>query len=305
MQLELESLAEGLGFPEGPVVMADGSILLVEIVRQTLSRVRPDGTVEVVAELPGGPNGAAIGPDGAVYVCNNGGRFEYHEQDGLLIPGLTPAWHQGGSIQRVDLATGAVTTLYEVCGDRRLLAPNDLVFDAQGGFWFTDHGAADAEGTRHGGLYYARADGSFITRAARLSTPNGVGLSPDGKIVYVADTHTGRLWAYDILGPGEVGPGMLPGMPGRVVATLPGYQLLDSLAVEADGRICVATIINGGITAFTPAGETEHFPVPDFITTNIAFGGADMRDVWITASSTGKLFKARWPRSGLKLAFNA
>jgi len=69
---ELKVIAEGLRFPEGPIAMADGSVLLVEIARGTLSRVR-DGRVEVVADLGGGPNGAAIGPDGACYVCNNGG----------------------------------------------------------------------------------------------------------------------------------------------------------------------------------------------------------------------------------------
>ena len=93
--------------------------------------------------------------------------------------------------------------------------------------------------------------------------------------------------------------------PGRVVANLPGYQLLDSLAVEAGGKVCVATIVNGGITIFDPDGSTEHVPVPDPVTTNICFGGADMRDAWITAGATGRLYKARWPRPGLRLAFNA
>jgi gluconolactonase len=122
-------------------------------------------------------------------------------------------------------------------------------------------------------------------------------------VVYAADTTIGRLWAFDITGPGEAPQAGFA--PGRVVCTLPGYQLLDSLAVEAGGKVCVATIINGGITAFDPDGSTEHFAVPDLITTNICFGGADMRDAWITASSTGKLYKTRWPRPGLKLNFNA
>jgi gluconolactonase len=69
--------------------------------------------------------------------------------------------------------------------------------------------------------------------------------------------------------------------------------------------VCVATIINGGITAFDPDGSTEHYAFPDILVTNICFGGADLRDAWITCSSTGKLYKARWPRPGLKLAHNA
>ena len=84
--MRIRELATGLQFPEGPIAMDDGSVLLVEIARGTLTRVRADGLVQVVADLGGGPNGAAIGPDGAVYVCNNGG-FQWHtEADGCLRP---------------------------------------------------------------------------------------------------------------------------------------------------------------------------------------------------------------------------
>jgi gluconolactonase len=114
----------------------------------------------------------------------------------------------------------------------------------------------------------------------------------------------GRLWAFDVAEPGTLAPG--PGFaPGRVVHNLQDYQLLDSLAVEAGGKVCVATIINGGITAFDPSGSIEHFAFPDILCTNICFGGQDMQDAWITASSTGKLYKCRWPRPGLRLNFNA
>src|SRR5438105_14768794 len=66
-------IASGLRFPEGPVAMPDGSVVLVEIERRTLSRVTPDGKIHVIARLGGGPNGAAIGPGGKMYVTNNGG----------------------------------------------------------------------------------------------------------------------------------------------------------------------------------------------------------------------------------------
>jgi gluconolactonase len=305
MELDLKLVAEGLRFPEGPIAMADGSVVLVEIARKALTRVTPDGKIETIADLGGGPNGAAIGPDGAAYICNNGGAFEFFEQSGLLIPGPTPASHTGGMIQRVDLATGKFETVYDACDGRRLIGPNDLVFDRQGGMWFTDHGCSTPEGRKFGGLYYAQPDGSQITRIRdHINSPNGVGLSPDEKVVYAADTNLGRLWAWDIEAPGKVADAY-GFAPGRVVCNLPGYQLLDSLAVEAGGKVCVATIINGGITAFDPDGSTEHFPVPDVIVTNICFGGADMRDAWITASGTGKLYKCRWPRPGLKLNYNA
>jgi gluconolactonase len=302
--MNIERVTEGLQFPEGPVAMADGSVILVEIQRKTLTRVTPDGRQAVIADLGGGPNGAAIGPDGAVYIANNGGSFTYHPMNGLNIPGATPPDHKGGLIQRVDLKTGDVQTLYAECDGERFEGPNDLVFDKQGGLWFTDHGSSTPTGRNYGGLYYALADGSKVTRWRKgLISPNGVGLSPDEKTVYVADTHLGRLWAFDVTAPGVLAEAS-PLQPGRVVCNLQGYQLLDSLAVEAGGKVCVATLINGGITAFDEDGTTEHFPFPDILCTNICFGGADMRDAWVTASGTGKLYKCRWPRPGLKLNFN-
>jgi len=301
--MDIELFAEGVAFPEGPVVMNDGSVLVVEIRGGTLSRLLPGGKIEVVAKLGGGPNGAAIGPDGAAYVCNNGG-FQWDENGNSN--GFPPPGYTGGSIQRVDLRSGAFTTLYTECDGERLVGPNDLVFDSHGGMYFSDHGKGTPDAHLYGGLYYCLPDGSKIVRLRRrLLSPNGVGLSPDERVLYMADTYTGRLWAFDILSPGKIAPSGSPWAAGRVVCTLPGYQLLDSLAVEAGGKICVATIFNGGVTAFDPDGTTEHFPFPDMVTTNIAFGGADMRDAYVTCSSTGKVYKCRWPRPGLKLAFNA
>lgn len=288
-----------LEFPEGPVWMPDGSVLVVEIKRGTLSRVSPEGRVDVVAELGGGPNGAAIGPDGAAYVCNNGG-FEWIERGGLTLPGNQPSDYRGGSIQRVDLSTGAFETLYTECGGHALRGPNDLVFDAQGGFWFTDHGKIRERDRDRGGLYYALPDGSRIVEAVYpLDSPNGVGLSPDQKTLYAAETHTGRLFAWELSAPGEIA-----NPRGRLVAGLPGHQLLDSLAVDAEGNVCVATIVNGGITVFAPDGsKTEHVAFPDPLTTNICFGGEDLRTAWITLSATGRLVRTEWDRPGLALAF--
>ena len=301
---DIRVIATDLGFPEGPVAMADGSIVLTEIERQTITRILPDGRTEIIAHTGGGPNGLAVGPDGAFYAANNGG-FSWRLEHGLFRPAGPSADYTSGSIQRVDPATGKVETLYDNCNGHKLRGPNDLVFDTNGGFYFSDLGKSRARDRDHGGLYYALADGSKIIEVAYpILTPNGVGLSPDETVVYAADTQLGRLWAFDISAPGELSPP--PGFaPGRVICNLPGFQLLDSLAVEAGGKVCVATIINGGITAFDPDGSTEHFPVPDLVTTNICFGGPDMRDAWITASSTGRLYKCRWPRPGLKLNYNA
>ena len=301
---EITEITTGLGFPEGPIAMPDGSVIVVEIREGRLTRVLPDGSKKLVADTGGGPNGAAIGPDGACYVCNNGG-FEWHEAGGLVLPGNQPADYSGGRIERVDLESGDVKVLYSECDGHPLKGPNDLVFDEQGGFWFTDHGKNRERDRDRGGLYYALPDGSKIVEAVYpLDSPNGVGLSPDGKRVYAAETHTGRVFSWDLSGPGEIDPYLASPNQGRLLAGLPGLQLLDSLAVDAEGHVCVATIVNGGVTRISPDGETiEHFPMPDPLTTNVCFGGDDLRTAYVTLSATGRLVSTNWPVPGLPLAF--
>ena len=303
--MDMELVTEGLLFPEGPVPMADGSVVVVEIARKVVTRVWPDGRHDIVADLGGGPNGAAIGPDGALYVCNNGEAFKYPDNWDEVGRMLIPDDYVGGSIQRLDLKTGRFSTLYDACEGKPLNAPNDIVFDETGGLWFTCFGFSDGEHRRLGGLYYARSDGSAITRVrGEQISPNGVGLSPDGRTVYWADSMLQRLWALDLDGPGRAA-GEAGHAAGRVVVNLPGLQWFDSLAVEAGGKVCVATLFSGAISVIDPdTGGYEQTAFPDPIVTNICFGGADMRDAWVTASSTGKLYRCRWPRPGLKLAFN-
>ena len=302
---ELRGIASGLQFPEGPIAMPDGSVLLVEIKRGTLSRVTPDGKISVVAHTGGGPNGAAIGPDGAAYICNNGG-FEWHDLGGFTIPGNQPKDYIGGRIQRVDLTTGRVQDLYTECDGHPLRGPNDIVFDAAGGFWFTDHGKLRERDRDRTGVLYAKPDGSLIREVIfPLDAPNGIGLSPDGKRLYVAETHTGRVWSWNLKGPGEIdAAGTFGPSGGSLLAGLPGFQLFDSLAVDSAGNVCVATLVNGGITVISPDGTSiEHVATPDPLTTNICFGGADLRTAYITLSGTGRLVTMQWPRPGLRLNF--
>lgn len=302
---ELTEIVRGLQFPEGPIAMPDGSILLVEIERQTLSRVTADGRIDVVAETGGGPNGAAIGPDGKCYVCNNGG-FEWGTFDGIRRPTRQADDYSGGRIERVDLDSGKVETLYDACDGHRLRGPNDIVFDNHGGFWFTDLGKGRDRDLDRGGIYYAKADGSLIREVIYpLMTPNGVGLSPDGGRLYAAETETGRLMAWDIIGDGEVDlkPWPAPGF-GHLMASPAGYQRYDSLAVDSTGNVCVATLINGGITVVEPETlAVTHLPMPDPMTTNICFGGSDLTTAYITLSGTGRLVSMPWPRPGLKLNY--
>ena len=305
---KFREIASGLRFPEGPVAMPDGSIILVEIERRTVSRVTPDGKIHVVATPGGGPNGAAIGPDGKLYVCNNGG-FEWREVPGAGLRPTTQAKdYSGGRIERIDIETGKVEVLYTGTENGPLKGPNDIVFDTHGGFWFTDLGKTRARDFDHGGIYYAKADGSKIVEAVYpLITPNGIGLSPDGKTLYAAETRTGRVWQWDIKAPGEIAPKPVSHhVPngGSLLAGLPGFQLFDSLAVDGGGNVCVATLMNGGITVISPDGKSiEHVATDDYMTTNICFGGPDLRTAYLTLSSSGRLVAMDWPRPGLKLNY--
>jgi len=301
---DIKIITDGLGFPEGPVWMADGSVILGEISGAKVTRVTPDGKKTEIGKAGGGPNGVATGPDGALYVCNNGGAV-YNTTPAFLSTGPAPDY-KGGSIQRIDPNTGETKTLYTECNGHRLSAPNDLVFDKQGGFYFTDLGKRLAHHRDNGGLYYAQPDGSSVVEVIYpIITPNGVGLSPDEKTVYVADTETARIYAWDIVSPGKVRKVPFPSAyEGRCVCGLAGFQRFDSLAVQANGDICVATLMTGHITVISPGGQVvRQVKMPDVYPTNICFGGADMKTAYITLSGTGQLAAMDWPEPGLRLNF--
>jgi gluconolactonase len=303
----ITELASGLKFPEGPVVLPDGSVAFTEIARGEVNKVAPDGTKSTIATTGGGPNGLALGPDGALYVCNNGGCFNFIEIGDLLIPGPLPEDWTGGSIQRIDLGSGEVTTLYTECDGFPLRAPNDLVFDADGGFWFTDHGVRDhtARTSDLTGIYYAKPDGSSITMPIfPMEAPNGVGLSPDGATLYVAETHTARLYRWDLEGPGQ--PVIVAGPSahgGTQLAAPGGMKLFDSLAVDGEGHVVIGTLGTGGLTIVEPSGLHDFVELPDPLVTNVCFGGDDLRTAYVTCSAFGRLISFPWPRPGLALAF--
>ena len=293
-------ITEGLRFPEGPVALPDGSLLVVEIAGKALTRVLLDGSHQIIADLEGGPNGAAMGPDGWVYICNSGGWIYAENDDGRYPVGQSD---QNGWIERVHLETGQVEKLYTGTDTRQLNSPNDIVFDRDGGFWFTDLGKRREKTRDVGAVYYAAADGSAIRCAIPgLYEPNGIGLSQDQKTLYVAETPTRRVLAFDLEAPGKprLDPWPAPG-GGRLIRSLGGRNNLDSMAIDSAGHICVAALGEGGIWDIAPDGETaQKTLLPDFFSTNICFGGPDGKTAFATLSMSGRLVSFDWVRSGLR-----
>ncbi len=301
--VDVEIIARGFGFPEGPVALADGSVVITEINGGKITRVQADGTVTPLGAAAGGPNGLALGPDGALYLCDNGGA---RYLSGHFM-GMGPSDdYNGGSIQRVDLATGERRVLYADVDGNRLFAPNDIVFDRQGGFYFTDLGKRHKRHRDHGGLYYAQPDGSSVKEIAYpILSANGVGLSPDERTVYVADTESARLWAFEVEAPGVLRPSVFPAAhSGRCIGSVLGPARFDNLAVTASGNIVVATLGTGFLSVFAPDGQlVDELRMPDSHPTNICFGGADMRTAWVTLSAAGELGRLTWHEPGLRLNF--
>lgn len=302
----MDILTSGLMMPEGPIAMPDGSLLAVELLGGRLTRITADGSRTTVADLGGGPNGAAIGPDGRCYVCNNGGFAHVELGGGALMPHEAPFDTPPGSIQVVDLATGAFETLYAHSEATPFWGPNDIVFDADGGFWFTDFGRDRGRTRMRGAIYYARADGSAIREVVSpIDAPNGIGLSPDGATLYVATTYEAHLLSFRLSAPGVIDPAgaMMPN-GASIVGRAGAGQYLDSLAVDSAGRICVASPGGGAILVFQPEGGAPAvIPMPDFLTTNICFGGPDLTTAYVTLGSTGRVAVLGWDAPGLRLAY--
>lgn len=325
---EFSLLASDLGYPEGPVYQSDGSVLVVEVQGGKLTRIKPDGTMETVANfssdpnVPAGPNGAAIGPDGAIYICNNGGLTwsEINETPKNLrtqVPLFQPPNYTSGSIQRVS--NGQITTLYTACNGVPLRSPDDLVFDKNGNFWFTDWGKLRLADRDITGIYYSQPDGKSISQAPQhrfRSAPNGIALSPKDDRLYVAETYARWIVYWQLNESGKIVPNKST-QDGSYLLTpdIPGQ--LDSMAIDEEGNVYVATLlpkgqdptVPGGITVIGPQGKILDFielvveGMPEPLPSNICFGGKDRRTAFITLAGTGRLVSCEMKIPGKALHF--
>ena len=298
-------LADGLAFPESPIALDDGSVVVSEMAAGRITRVHPDGATETVAHTGGGPNGVVKLPDGRLIVCQNGGSkfgvgpwpYDFNGCVNLFRPIGPPDQPVTPALQIIE-SDGSVSTLASEFSTRSgeklpLVRPSDICADSHGGFYLTDAGTVQGRTRSVTGLLYGTLDGDLREIVYPLEMPNGVALSPDGSSLYVAETRTRRIWELTLDGPGVVGRA-------RGLATVPSGGPLnvggaDGLCVDPAGRILVATLGTGGVTVFSPTGEfLGAIPADDPMTTNVALS-ADARTLFMTLASSGRLMSiANW-----------
>ena len=292
-------LADGLAFPESPIALDDGSVVVSEMAAGRITRVHPNGATETVAHTGGGPNGVVKLPDGRLIVCQNGGSkfglgpwpYDFDGCENLFRP-IGPPDHPVTPALQVIESDGGVSTLATEFSTRSgkklpLVRPSDVCADSHGGFYLTDGGTVQSRTRSMTGLLYGTADGDLREIVYPLEMPNGVALSPEGSLLYVAETRTRRIWEFTLDRPGVVGRV-------RGLATVPSGGPLnvggaDGLCVDPAGRILVATLGTGGVTVFSPTGELlGAIAADDPLTTNVAVS-TDGHTLYMTLASSGRL----------------
>jgi len=296
--VQIDRLASGLMFPEGPAIGPDGQLYVTEIAGQRISKISDTGVVSTFAETSGGPNGAAFDSAGNLLICNNGGRWP---TDMPSTKGAGPVENGSGRMQIINTAGIVDDFLFEIDGVP-LNAPNDVCVDSYGGFYFTDPiWSGLVGGERDGGpVCYVDTNGRATRVAGGIGFPNGLGVRDDGRVLVVCESLTGALLSFQIEAPGVLSStSKLNGMIGR-------RSVPDGFCFDVSGRIIVAG--HGSNNLFVLDGRDgrpiEVIELPEPGATNCCFGGTDFKTLYVTSSDYGHVYAIDWPVEGMQLFHN-
>lgn len=259
-------------FLEGPVFDDAGNLYVTDIPWGRVFRIDPAGAWTLVAEYDGEPNGMKFLDAGHLLITDY--------KNGLML---------------LDVGTGAVTPYLERRNSERFRGVNDLVFDCDGNLYFTDQGQSGLHDP-NGRLYRLRANGQLDLLLDNVPSPNGVALSPDGRVLYLAVTRGNCVWRVPLMADGSVS---------KVSQFFTSYGPSgpDGLAVDAEGNLLVCNPGLGYVWLLNPRAEpiTIWRSPKGISTTNIAFGGPDRRTVFCTESVSGSILTAHAPQPGVPL----
>lgn len=269
---DVEKVHGGFAFTEGPAWDPRGHLYFTDIPNETIFRLGGGDALTKFSEASLHANGLMVTADGRLLAC---------EMDGQVVA--------------YNLNTGARTVLAAMYRGKRFNAPNDLVNDAAGGVYFTDPLFRAPEPLPQGiqAVYYVDAGGHVTRLTDDLPAPNGVGLSPDGKQLYVIPSRQAEMLVYDVARPGRIANG-------RTLCRLeqPDGQTAsggDGMAVDVKGNLYITS--NLGIQIFSPAGQPRGIVAFPEQPANVTFGGPDRRMMYVTAR-TG-LYRVKMPIAGL------
>ena len=247
-------------FLEGPVFDGAGNLYVTDIPWGRIFRIDPQGMWSLVAEYDGEPNG-----------------MKFLDANTLLITD-----YKNGLV-RLDVASGAVTPFLERRNSESFKGVNDLIFDAEGNLYFTDQGQSGLHDPS-GRLYRLRPSGQLDLLLHNVPSPNGVALSPDGRVLYLAVTRGNCVWRVPLLPDGSVA---------KVSQFFTSYGPSgpDGLAVDAQGHVLVANPGLGHVWVLNHRAEPVQVlrGVPGSSTTNLAFGGVQRKQLFVTDSTQGRI----------------
>lgn len=274
----LEKFVQGGKFLEGPIMDKQGNLWVVSIATGWISKITPDGKWTDVFHSGGQPQGLEWGKDGKLYGTDR--------KRGVFV------W---------DPKTGKVSDYCLYFQNENFHGPNDLIFDHEGGLYFTDPWGTSPANPR-GGVYYVSPGGKEVRRLMdNLHFPNGIALSPDDKTLYVADCMENRVLTALIESPGVINIGFV-----HVSTYLNAGWGPDGLCVDEEGNLYQSQYGAGRVVVISPEGfiiGNIDLPVgAGAQTTNCCFGvGKDANTLYITEAGDNEIWKIKLKKKGMKL----